>query len=48
MAPILAFSDYTRTFIPDTDASLTGIGAVLLREQENGEEKICQQSPNLS
>ena len=39
-APILAFPDYGRTFILDTDASGTGIGAVLSQQQEDGVERV--------
>ena len=36
-APILAFPDYTREFILDTDASDTGIGAVF---SQDGNERV--------
>lgn len=38
-APILAYPDSTAEFILDTDASMSGIGAVLSQNQ-NGEEKV--------
>ena len=38
--PILAFPDYEREFILDTDATNEGIGAVLSQIQANGVEKV--------
>lgn len=37
-SPILAFPDYTRKFTMNTDASDTGIGAVLSQVQPDGTE----------
>ena len=39
-APILAFPDCSKPFILDTDASNTGIGAVLSQKQEDGTERV--------
>ena len=39
-SPILAFPDYTREFTLDTDASDTGIGAVLSQVQPDGTERV--------
>ena len=38
--PILAYPDYTKQFILDTDASNTGIGGVLSQRDTKGEEKV--------
>ena len=35
-APILAFADYTKPFLLETDASKDGLGAVLLQKQADG------------
>ena len=35
-APILAFANYTKLFLLETDVSKDGLGAVLLQKQANG------------
>ena len=39
-SPILAFPDYSREFILDTDASDIGLGAVLSQIQDDGTERV--------
>ena len=36
-APILAFADYTKPFLLETDVSKEGLGAVLLQKQADGQ-----------
>ena len=35
-APVLGYPNFTREFILETDASLKGLGAILLQQQEDG------------
>ena len=39
-SPVLAFPDYSREFILDTDANDTGLGAVLSQVQDDGTERV--------
>ena len=35
-SPVLAFTEYTKDFLLETDASKEGLGAVLSQKQEDG------------
>ena len=45
--PILSFANFTKPFILDIDASLTGLGAVLSQIQDNQEKVIAYASRSL-
>ena len=47
-APVLAYADYIKLFIVHTDASLGGLGAVLLQSQEGKDWVIAYASRRLS
>ena len=39
-SPVLAYADYTKPFVLHTDASTTGLGALLYQKQEDGKERV--------
>ena len=40
VCPVLAYADYTKPFVLHTDASTTGLGAILYQKQEDGKERV--------
>ena len=47
-APVLAFADYTKPFIVNTDPSSHGLGAVLYQVQDGKQRPIAYASRGLS
>ena len=39
-SPVLAYADYSKPFMLHTDASTTGLGAVLYQKQSDGKERV--------
>ena len=37
---MLAYADYSKPFVLHTDASTTGLGAVLYQKQSDGKERV--------